>query len=68
MAQFAQAGEDAFKPDLNGYLVWLVEWTHEIHLGELAWPYPDQTGIQVLFGIAPDVGAGGDYTEAGTSP
>jgi hypothetical protein len=31
-AHFVQSGEDAFSPDLDGYLVWMVEWTHEFHL------------------------------------
>lgn len=29
VARFVQAGEDAFNPDLDGYIVWLVDWTHE---------------------------------------
>lgn len=28
---------DAFKPDFDGYLCWLVEWTHEFHCGENIW-------------------------------
>ncbi|NTU68930.1 MAG: hypothetical protein HGB02_08635 [Chlorobiaceae bacterium] len=27
-----RAGDDAFKPGLDGYLVWLVEWEHEAWL------------------------------------
>ncbi len=26
------AGEDAFKPDLDGYLVWVIEWEQEAYL------------------------------------
>lgn len=27
-----RAGEDAFKPDLDGYLVWVIEWEQEAYL------------------------------------
>ncbi|MDR2366131.1 MAG: hypothetical protein LBD68_09845 [Zoogloeaceae bacterium] len=30
-AHFVQAGEDALSPDLDGYLVWMVEWTHAFY-------------------------------------
>jgi hypothetical protein len=28
---------DAFKPDLDAYLVWRIAWTHELHVGENIW-------------------------------
>ncbi len=32
IARFSHAGEDGMNPDLDGYLVWAVEWTHEFTL------------------------------------
>jgi len=28
---------DYFKPDFDPYVCWLVEWTHEFHVGENVW-------------------------------
>jgi hypothetical protein len=36
-AEFISAEVDGFKPELDSYLVWLVNWVHEIHLGESVW-------------------------------
>lgn len=41
-AEFAQAMQDWTKPELDGYTVWVVEWTQQIYLGEAQWPWPDQ--------------------------
>jgi hypothetical protein len=35
--KFLSAEMDGFRPELDAYLVWLVEWTHEIHLGKSVW-------------------------------
>ncbi|WP_264719173.1 hypothetical protein [Wolbachia endosymbiont (group A) of Lasioglossum morio] len=35
--EFLSAGGDDFKPELDAYLVWLVEWVHELHTGESIW-------------------------------
>ncbi len=35
--EFLSAEVDDFKPELDAYLVWLVEWTHELHLGKSIW-------------------------------
>jgi hypothetical protein len=35
--EFLSAEMDGFRPELDAYLVWLVEWTHEIHLGKSVW-------------------------------
>lgn len=32
--EFLSAGVDDFKPELDAYLVWMVEWVHEIHVGK----------------------------------
>ena len=70
VSKLLQIGEDAFKPELDGYLCWMVEWTHEFHLGQMAWPYPDETGLTLMLGLYPDTGAGneGKYWESGTDP
>ncbi|MEQ6290531.1 hypothetical protein ACFPAG_07910 [Vogesella sp. GCM10023246] len=33
-AKLRQIGPDGFRADLDGYLVWLVEWVHEMDIGE----------------------------------
>ncbi|WP_341823226.1 hypothetical protein [Wolbachia endosymbiont (group A) of Clivina fossor] len=32
--EFISAGGDDFRPELDAYLVWMVEWVHEIHVGK----------------------------------
>ncbi|WP_341808561.1 hypothetical protein [Wolbachia endosymbiont (group E) of Neria commutata] len=36
-AEFISAEIDGFRPELDAYLVWLVEWVHEVHLGQSIW-------------------------------
>lgn len=36
-AEFLSAEGDGFKPELDSYLVWSVEWVHEIHTGYSIW-------------------------------
>ncbi len=36
-AEFLSAEVDNFRPELDAYLVWLVEWTHEMHVGKSVW-------------------------------
>lgn len=36
-ARIVRIGEDDFKPELDGYRVWAVEWTHDLTLGEAVW-------------------------------
>ncbi|MEO6679274.1 MAG: hypothetical protein ABIO21_18135 [Pseudomonas sp.] len=40
-AEFVQAMQDWTQPALDGYTVWLVEWTQQIYLGTEQWPWPD---------------------------
>ena len=70
VADLVQIGEDGFKPELDGYSVWVIEWTHEFHLGESAWPYPDESGLTVMLGMYPETGAGkeGSYWPIGSEP
>ncbi len=57
-AQFERAGRDWSRPELDSYVVWAVEWTQEVHLGEQEWPWPVQPPGSLVWGIHPDVGPG----------
>ncbi len=35
--EFLSAEVDDFKPELDAYLVWMVEWVNEIHIGKSVW-------------------------------
>ncbi|MFP3016235.1 MAG: hypothetical protein ACEY3L_01730 [Wolbachia sp.] len=41
--EFLSAEPDGFRPELDAYLVWVVDWVHEIHIGESVW---SETGIK----------------------
>ncbi|AOJ62785.1 hypothetical protein WJ32_10160 [Burkholderia ubonensis] len=49
-----QVAEDPFRPQLDTYCVWLVEWTHEFGLGMALREIQD--GPTILWGVDPDVG------------
>ena len=53
-AEFVQAMQDWTKPELDGYLVWLVEWTHQIYLGVEEWPWPDEPPGSLVFSVGGD--------------
>ncbi|KVU78245.1 hypothetical protein WK72_30640 [Burkholderia ubonensis] len=53
-----QVAEDPFRPQLDTYCVWLVEWTHEFGLGMALGEIPD--GPTILWGVDPDVGSGSE--------
>ncbi|BET37346.1 hypothetical protein [Wolbachia pipientis] len=36
-AEFLSAEPDGFRPELDAYLVWMVEWSHQLHLGKSVW-------------------------------
>ncbi len=53
--EFISAGGDDFKPELDAYLVWLVEWVHEVHTGQSMW---SETGIiPHIISVGENVGA-----------
>lgn len=52
-AEFVQAMQDWTKPELDGYTVWLVEWTQTIKLGEEEWPWPDQPAAHLDIDLGP---------------
>lgn len=64
-AQLQGAAADTVQP--AGRLAWLLEWTHDIELGDPDWPYPDGTGLALMLGLDPETGPGheGDYWQAG---
>ncbi|CAQ54355.1 putative phage related protein [Wolbachia endosymbiont of Culex quinquefasciatus JHB] len=41
--EFISAEIDGFRPELDAYLVWVVDWVHEIHIGKSVW---SETGIK----------------------
>ncbi|PWK31761.1 hypothetical protein [Pseudomonas sp. OV226] len=51
-AEFVQAMQDWSRPALDGYTVWVVEWTHQLYLGVEEWPWSDKP---------PEVPAGGEF-------
>ena len=42
VAQFERATQDWTKPELDGYVVWVVEWTQQVYLGLEVWPFPEE--------------------------
>ncbi len=56
---------DRFKPELSAYSVWLVEWTHEIRLGDSVWDGAGVAPTTIYAGTSPAIGDGHepDYTE-----
>ncbi|WP_420850417.1 hypothetical protein [Pseudomonas weihenstephanensis] len=50
-AEFQRSAQDWTRPDLDGYTVWLVEWTQTVFLGEQAWPWPDEPPGSLLISV-----------------
>jgi hypothetical protein len=72
-AEILRVGEDSFKPELDSYLVWAVEFQLGITLGETVWSATPATGVSVAtitvgslnnVGIAHSMAAGGDEPAA----
>ena len=54
-AEFQRSTQDWTRPELDGYTVWLVEWTQTLYLGEQAWPWPDEPpGTLMISAIGDD--------------
>lgn len=62
-AEFVRAAQDWARPELDGYAVWVVEWTQPIYLGKEEWPWPNQPPGTLVWGFSPDTGPGheGNY-------
>jgi len=50
-AEFQRSTQDWTRPELDGYTVWLVEWTQTLYLGEQAWPWPNEPPGMLLISI-----------------
>ncbi|PYD12395.1 hypothetical protein DND62_14575 [Pseudomonas syringae pv. pisi] len=59
-AEFVRAAQDWSRPELDGYAVWVVEWTQGIYLGEEEWPWPNEPPGTLVFAFAPDTGRDND--------
>ena len=55
-AEFVQALQDWTQPALDGYTVWLVEWTQQVYLGLEEWPWPDEPPGTLVFDVEPGDG------------
>jgi len=55
-AEFTQAIQDWTKPELDGYTVWLVEWTQQLYLGAEEWPWPDEPPGTLVIDVEPGDG------------
>lgn len=53
-AKFVRAAQDWTRPELDGYAVWVVEWTQVLYLGAEEWPWPiEPPGEPVVVGGDP---------------
>ncbi|MCG8294262.1 hypothetical protein [Pseudomonas entomophila] len=59
-AKFVRAAQDWTRPELDGYAVWVVEWTQVIYLGEEEWPWPNQPPGSIVWGFVPETGQGNE--------
>ncbi len=59
-AEFVRSSLDYTRPELDGYAVWVVEWTQGIYLGEEEWPWPSQPPGSLVWGFSPDTGPGSE--------
>ncbi|SMG65601.1 conserved hypothetical protein [methanotrophic bacterial endosymbiont of Bathymodiolus sp.] len=49
-AQIKQAAPDHFSPELQGHIIWLIEWTHSIRVGDSVWYGKGVVPKQVFIG------------------
>ena len=54
-AEFKRSMQDWTRPELDGYTVWLVEWTQTIYMGETEWPWPDEKPGSLVFNVGGEV-------------
>lgn len=53
-AELVRAAQDWTRPELDGYAVWVVEWTQGLYLGEEEWPWPNQPPGVLVLSVGPD--------------
>lgn len=51
---FVRAAQDWTRPELDGFAVWVVEWTQVLYLGEEQWPWPIQPPGTLVLAVGPD--------------
>ena len=51
-AEFVRAAQDWTRPELDGYAVWVVEWTQGIYLGQEEWPWPNQASGELEYHLS----------------
>lgn len=54
------AEPDNSSPELASFMVWVVQWTQKIHVGDLEWPWPDQPPGNLVWSFSPDTGPGSE--------
>ncbi|AQL40041.1 hypothetical protein [Pseudomonas syringae] len=59
-SEFVRAAQDWSRPELDGYAVWVVEWTQGIYLGEEEWPWPNEPPGTLVFAFTSDTGRDSD--------
>lgn len=64
-AEGIHAYKSDFKPQLDQYEVWCVEWHQAVHLGNSVWTDEGITPTTVFLGVSPDIGIGhvADYKQ-----
>jgi len=65
VAEHIHAYKSDFKPELDQYEVWCVEWRQLVNLGESVWKDDGAAPTTVFLGFAPDIGLGheADYVQ-----
>ncbi|HDR9259626.1 TPA: hypothetical protein QDB21_005648 [Burkholderia vietnamiensis] len=59
-ARVIGAYRDDFAPGCDRYVVWRVEWTQVLHLGENVWQDGGTTPSNPTYSFAPDIGLGNE--------
>lgn len=57
-----------FRPELDQFEIWAVEWRQTIHIGESIWGDEGVPPSQVLAGWSPDIGPDHEADYAGVAP
>ena len=62
-AEFISATPDAFKADLEAYLVWQVTWQHQLHCGQSIWKDSDIAAHTIDVGCTPYIGESHEHQD-----
>ncbi len=55
-AALVSVNPDNFRPEIDAYEIWLVEWLHEIHIGQSVWDGVGVVPEEIFLGYVPFVG------------